>query len=440
MIRLATVFSGIGAIEHALDRMNIPHKIIFACDNGDVDILSKKIDADFNKIDDALNEMESAISKISPIKDEELDIKRELYTLYIKIRTEYDVIKADFKKIYDKDFIIIVNDILKIILEGNDLKNRKRKEYTILFEELGNNNNINKLLLSYKIAIKIVTDFKKDNEVSKLSLLEDVVYKSTYNINWNNVVDKLKGIVIFIEKNNIKKSIQRVKDLSEKTGMLYEKFKTESILQKLNNYKSYKEKKLFIDKIYEKKKMQNKVRQSYLANYEIDEENFHWNISFLDGNQYKHKVDLFVGGSPCQSFSLVGKQRGLNDTRGTLFYEYARLIKEIEPKVFIYENVKAILSNDNGRTWEKIKEVFDELGYKVYYKNGDKPSVLNAKDYGIPQNRERLFVVGFRKDIKLEKEFRFPQPIKLKKKMKDFLLDNVSGRYYLTKSTPFFAK
>lgn len=433
MIRLATVFSGIGAIEHALDRMNIPHKIIFACDNGDVDILSKKIDADFNKIDDALNEMESAISKISPIKDEELDIKRELYTLYIKIRTEYDVIKADFKKIYDKDFIIIVNDILKIILEGNDLKNRKRKEYTILFEELGNNNNINKLLLSYKIAIKIVTDFKKDNEVSKLSLLEDVVYKSTYNINWNNVVDKLKDIVIFIEKNNIKKSIQRVKDLSEKTGMLYEKFKTESILQKLNNYKSYKEKKLFIDKIYEKKKMQNKVRQSYLANYEIDEENFHWNISFLDGNQYKHKVDLFVGGSPCQSFSLVGKQRGLNDTRGTLFYEYARLIKEIEPKVFIYENVKAILSNDNGRTWEKIKEVFDELGYKVYYKNGDKPSVLNAKDYGIPQNRERLFVVGFRKDIKLEKEFIFPQPIKLKKKMKDFLLDNVSGRYYLAK-------
>lgn len=433
MIRLATVFSGIGAIEHALDRMNIPHKIIFACDNGDVDILSKKIDADFNKIDDALNEMESAISKISPIKDEELDIKRELYTLYIKIRTEYDVIKADFKKIYDKDFIIIVNDILKIILEGNDLKNRKRKEYTILFEELGNNNNINKLLLSYKIAIKIVTDFKKDNEVSKLSLLEDVVYKSTYNINWNNVVDKLKDIVIFIEKNNIKKSIQRVKDLSEKTGMLYEKFKTESILQKLNNYKSYKEKKLFIDKIYEKKKMQNKVRQSYLANYEIDEENFHWNISFLDGNQYKHKVDLFVGGSPCQSFSLVGKQRGLNDTRGTLFYEYARLIKEIEPKVFIYENVKAILSNDNGRTWEKIKEVFDELGYKVYYKNGDKPSVLNAKDYGIPQNRERLFVVGFRKDIKLEKEFRFPQPIKLKKKMKDFLLDNVFGRYYLAK-------
>ena len=144
--------------------------------------------------------------------------------------------------------------------------------------------------------------------------------------------------------------------------MLYEKFKTESILQKLNNYKSYKEKKLFIDKIYEKKKMQNKVRQSYLANYAIDEENFHWNISFLDGNQYKHKVDLFVGGSPCQSFSLVGKQRGLNDTRGTLFYEYARLIKEIEPKVFIYENVKAILSNDNGRTWEKIKEVFDSIG------------------------------------------------------------------------------
>lgn len=188
-----------------------------------------------------------------------------------------------------------------------------------------------------------------------------------------------------------------------------------------------------MDKLYAGKESQNKVKQSYMANYKLSEENFHWNVAFLDGKQYAGQVDLFVGGSPCQSFSLVGKQRGLEDTRGTLFYEYARLVKEIQPKVFIYENVKAILSNDDGRTWETMKEVFSTLGYKVYYTFNGKPSVLNARDYGIPQNRERMFVVGFRGDIELEQEFEFPKPIPLEKKMQDFLLDNVSGAYYLPK-------
>ena len=136
-------------------------------------------------------------------------------------------------------------------------------------------------------------------------------------------------------------------------------------------------------------------------------------------------MDLFVGGSPCQSFSLVGKQRGLEDTRGTLFYEYARLVDEIKPKVFIYENVKALLSNDDGKTWETMSRVFTELNYTW------KKTVINARDFGIPQNRERVFVVGFRNDLILDKEFEFPEPFELEKKMQDFLLDNVSGRYYL---------
>lgn len=94
---------------------------------------------------------------------------------------------------------------------------------------------------------------------------------------------------------------------------------------------------------------------------------------------------------------------------------------------------KAILSNDDGKTWKKMKEVFASLGYKVFYTMNGKPSVLNAKDYGIPQNRERMFVVGFRDDLMLEKEFEFPAPVELKKKMKDYLLDSVSGAYYLPK-------
>ena len=164
-----------------------------------------------------------------------------------------------------------------------------------------------------------------------------------------------------------------------------------------------------------------------MANYVLSDEHFHWNVAFLNGKQYRDKVDLFVGGSPCQSFSLVRKQRGLDDTRSTLFYEYARLIDEIKPKIFIYENVRAVLSHDGGKTWKKMQEVFDELGYKVY------PSVMNAKNYGIPQNRERIFVVGFRDDIAPKEGFVFPPTKPLERTMKEFLIDNAPGGYFLPK-------
>ena len=215
--------------------------------------------------------------------------------------------------------------------------------------------------------------------------------------------------------------------------MIYDKLFYLDANIELKQLDSYEARKKYVDSLYAGKESQNKVKKSYMANYKISEKDFHWNVAFLDGKQYEGQVDLFVGGSPCQSFSLVGKQRGLEDTRGTLFYEYARLIKEIKPKVFIYENVKAILSNDEGRTWEKMKEVFADLGYNVYYTYNGKPSVLNARDYGIPQNRERMFVVGFRQDINMIKEFEFPTPIPLEKRMQDLLLDNVSGAYYLPK-------
>ena len=108
-----------------------------------------------------------------------------------------------------------------------------------------------------------------------------------------------------------------------------------------------------------------------------------------------------------------------------MFYEYARLVGEIKPKVFIYENVKALLSNDDGKTWDTVSRVFTELNYTW------EKMVLNAKDFGIPQNRERVFVVGFRNDLVLEQEFEVPKPFPLEKKMQDFLMENVSGRYYL---------
>lgn len=186
-------------------------------------------------------------------------------------------------------------------------------------------------------------------------------------------------------------------------------------------------KKRLVDELYGGVEKKNKVRQSYTANYEVKD--FHWDVAFLDGRQYRGKVDLLVGGSPCQSFSVAGKRKGLEDTRGTLFYEFARMVEEVAPKVFIYENVQAVLWNDNGKTWEKMRSVFDGLDYECHW------AVLNASDYGIPQNRKRLFVVGFRNDVAPKEGFSFPEPVPLKSTMKDYLEDDENPnleKYFLS--------
>ena len=137
--------------------------------------------------------------------------------------------------------------------------------------------------------------------------------------------------------------------------------------------------------------------------------------------KYKGKIDLFVGGSPCQSFSMVGKRKGLEDTRGTLFYDFARIIEESQPKVFIYENVKGLLNHDSGKTWAVIQDVFNSLGYKFY------SQVLNSKHFGVPQNRNRIFVIGFKNK---QTRFEFPSRIPLDFKMQDFLEDVEDSKYF----------
>jgi len=164
------------------------------------------------------------------------------------------------------------------------------------------------------------------------------------------------------------------------------------------------------------------AKESYFANYEIDDSRWYSDVRDIDGTKYQNKIDILVGGSPCQSFSMVGKRRGFDDTRGTLFYEFARVVKESQPKIFIYENVKGLINHDKGNTFETIKATFDELGYKYFHK------LLNAKDYGIPQNRERIFVIGFKDS---SAEFNFPKPITLEHKMQDFLEDYIDSKYYL---------
>lgn len=201
------------------------------------------------------------------------------------------------------------------------------------------------------------------------------------------------------------------------------------------NLDNVAEKKAFVDELYRThSKGNNYVKQSYLANYAIDENDFHLDVHFLDGRDYKNRVDLMVGGSPCQSFSTNGKRGGFADTRGTLFHEYARIIREVQPKCFIFENVKGLLIHNNGNTWETICNTFRELNYHIFLnsdEHGKEQPLLNAKDYGIPQNRERIFLVGIKNGLHLNNTFRFPKPFKLTTTNADYLEERVPAKYYL---------
>lgn len=167
-------------------------------------------------------------------------------------------------------------------------------------------------------------------------------------------------------------------------------------------------------------------RETYFANYPISHDNWHDDVRLFDASKYLNGIDIFVGGSPCQSFSVMGKRKGFEEARGTLFYDYARIINECRPKVFIYENVTGMLNHDKGRTWETISGIFDSLGYDwVYW-------VLNAKDFGIPQNRRRIFVVGFqRRYRRFFKQLKEPVPHKLDTGLGDWLDQDVPNKYYL---------
>lgn len=320
VLRLATVFSGIGAIEQALLRKHIKHEIVFACDNGDQSPFVCAA-SDWEGYVATFKELSKFIKGLKPGSE--------------GLRNAVDIIKSQ-------------RDTIQALLNGAPASS-KRPEREL-----------------------------KD----RVFMLYEAVQFYKFRVEWEACLD----------------------------------------------WEARKEK---VDQLYKPLLSRNKVRQSYQANYpSVTDDKFHWNISFLEGRPYAGQVDLLVGGSPCQSFSLVGKQMGLSDTRGTLFYEYARLVSEIRPKCFIYENVRALLSNDEGRTWKLMAKVFSDLGYKW------KHAVLNAKDYGMPQNRERVFVVGFRDDIKNGAAcagdlFSFPEPVKLERTMRDFLLDIVPGKYYL---------
>lgn len=227
-------------------------------------------------------------------------------------------------------------------------------------------------------------------------------------------------------KKQLKKQedIDRLEILGRKESQI-----AEDIRSKIQLMPNKIDKKKYVDDLYKKHSRQtNFVKTAYLANYGhlLDLDDFHLDIRFLDASDYANAgIDLLVGGSPCQAFSAVGAQYGLSDTRGTLFYEFARIIKETQPRVFIYENVRGLTTHDNGHTWEVMKSVFEnDLNYRI-----TEPQILNASDYGIPQSRRRIFVVGIREDIECE-DFVYPEPVPLKYTMQDFLEDNCAYGHF----------
>ena len=167
------------------------------------------------------------------------------------------------------------------------------------------------------------------------------------------------------------------------------------------------------------------AQQTYTANFG---ETPHGDITKINEKDIPSH-DILLAGFPCQAFSIAGKRLGFEDTRGTLFFEVARIIKYHKPKIVFLENVKGFVNHDKGNTFKVVKETLQDLGYKVYAK------VLNAKDFGIPQNRERIYIVAFLNDI----EFEFPKPLNIDISIKSKLENDISEKYYYN-NKPLFER
>ncbi len=171
------------------------------------------------------------------------------------------------------------------------------------------------------------------------------------------------------------------------------------------------------------------AQKTYLANFQ-NPENIAGDITKIDEKEIP-PFDVCLAGFPCQAFSLAGQRKGFNDNykgicRGTLFLDVARICEYHKPKVIFCENVKGLVIHDKGRTFKIIKSTFEQLGYNVF------SQILNSKDFGVPQNRERIYIVAFRKDLSVEK-FLFPTATDSSKKIKDIIEEEpVSAKYYLS--------
>ena len=171
------------------------------------------------------------------------------------------------------------------------------------------------------------------------------------------------------------------------------------------------------------------AQKTYKSNFENPKEIF-GDITKIDEKEIP-PFDICLAGFPCQAFSLAGQRKGFEDNykgicRGTLFLDVARICEYHRPKVIFCENVKGLTIHDKGRTFKIIKSTFENLGYNVF------SQILNSRDFGVPQNRERIYIVCFRKDLGIDK-FEFPTPTDSAKVIRDILEEKpVSAKYYLS--------
>ncbi|WP_107953630.1 DNA (cytosine-5-)-methyltransferase [Campylobacter concisus] len=166
------------------------------------------------------------------------------------------------------------------------------------------------------------------------------------------------------------------------------------------------------------------ARQSYLANHEAPLA-FYEDVCDLDAKAYAGQIDILVGGSPCQDFSIAGQRAGEDGERGNLIWQFYRVVSEACPSVFIYENVKGFLSINGGKSYQRFMDTLRGLGYHCH------AEVLNTKDYGIPQNRERLYIVGFLNADEYHAFFNAPKQA-LELKLGDMLDCEVDEKYFLS--------
>ncbi len=173
------------------------------------------------------------------------------------------------------------------------------------------------------------------------------------------------------------------------------------------------------------------ARQSYKAIYNTENEQEWHDVTRItddDFRYFKGKADIIVGGFPCQAFSIAGNRKGFEDTRGTLFFEIARAIKEIQPSYVLLENVKGLFSHDGGKTFGTIIQALDELGFITEW------GLFNSKYWGVPQNRERVYILATRKD-KYKEPLLFDlvkQQTEVTTRLIDVLEDEVDEKYYLS--------
>ena len=167
-----------------------------------------------------------------------------------------------------------------------------------------------------------------------------------------------------------------------------------------------------------------KAQETYKANFK-DEFDIQGDITEIKESKIPQH-DILLAGFPCQAFSLAGLKKGFEDARGTLFFDVARIAEYHKPKVIFCENVKNLVNHDRGKTFKVITRILENLGYKVYEK------VLNSKKFGVPQNRERIYIVAFREDID-SSDFSFPEETDNNKVISDIMEEQeVSPKYYLS--------